>query len=243
MREALAAKHEADIRGMFGRIAHRYDLLNRVLSLGQDVRWRRILAQRVGAAAPELVLDACAGTGDVALALPTGLASVASDFSLPMLERARGKAAARGRRLPLFAADALRLPLAEGSVDVVTVAFGIRNFEGLDRGLGELVRVLSDGGTLLLLEFSHPEGVLAPLLSWWIRTVPPRVGRWISGDHEAYSYLPESVSTFPRLEEICDRLVGLGLEAVRARRLTGGVATLYEGMKRSCSNARGGMET
>lgn len=230
MREELIGRRAAEIRGMFGRIAHRYDLANRVLSLGLDVRWRREVALRVAAARPRRVVDVCTGTGDLALAFDAP--TLGSDFCLPMLARARAKAAARRRPLPLVAADALRLPLGDATVDVATVAFGVRNFEDLDRGLSELVRILAPGGRLLVLEFSRPHGVFGPLLRWWVRTVPPLVGRWISGDGEAYSYLPASVGRFPDRDEMVERLRALGLEPVLARRLTGGVATLYEGVRR-----------
>ena len=230
MRQELLFKRAGEIRGMFGRIAPRYDLLNRVLSLGRDVGWRRAVARRVAAAQPSRVLDVCTGTGDLALSFAEGVAT-GSDFCLPMLELAQQKAAARGQRLPLFAADALRLPLPDGCVDVVSVAFGVRNFEDLETGLGDLVRVLRPGGLLVVLEFSRPRGPLAPLLGWWVRTVPPRVGRLISGDPEAYDYLPASVSTFPDSDDMCRTLAGVGLEKVRARALTGGVASLYEGIK------------
>jgi len=232
VREGLLDKRAGEIRGMFGRIAPRYDLLNRVLSLGQDVRWRREIARRVEAAGSESVLDVCTGTGDLALAVDgrSGWVSGA-DFCVPMLAEARRKAARRDRSLPLVAADALRLPFRDTAVDAVTVAFGIRNFEELDRGLAELVRVLRPGGRLLVLEFSRPRGVLAPLLSWWIRHVPPRVGGWLSGDREAYTYLPTSVGTFPDADEMVRRLRGHGLDPVSARRLTGGVATLYDGVR------------
>lgn len=231
MRQELLSKRAGEVRGMFGRIAPRYDLLNRVLSLGRDVGWRRVVARRVAAARPSLVLDVCTGTGDLALTLAEGV-SAGSDFCLPMLEVARQKAAARGQRLPLFAADALCLPLPDGCVDVVTVAFGVRNFENLETGLCDLVRVLRPGGLLLVLEFSRPRGPFAPLLAWWVRTVPPRVGRLISGDPEAYEYLPASVRTFPDSGDMCRTLAGVGLERVQARALTGGVASLYEGIKR-----------
>jgi len=233
MREELMSKRSVEIRGMFSRISHRYDLLNRVLSLGQDVLWRRAVALKVERARPALALDVCTGTGDVALAFPPGVATVASDFCLPMLARAAVKARARGRSLPLFAGDALRLPLGDATVDVVTVAFGVRNFESLELGIGELVRVLRPGGSLFILEFSHPRGVFSPLLSWWTRTVPPRVGRWLSGDREAYSYLPASVETFSSAARVCDLLDHLGMEEVRGVPQTGGVATLYEARKRA----------
>lgn len=215
---------------MFGRIAPRYDLLNHLLSLRRDVTWRRLVARRIVAADPGTVLDVCAGTGDLALALPDGRA-VGVDFCLPMLALARTKADRRRRHLPLVAADALRLPVADGTVDAVTVAFGVRNFESLEAGLAELVRVLRPRGVLLVLEFSQPRGPLAPFFSWWTRVVPPHIGRLLSGDPEAYTYLPASVSSFMEGETLCRKLEEAGLEEVTKRPLTGGVATLYEGLR------------
>lgn len=229
MRRDLLSKQSSEIQGMFGRIAHRYDFLNRTLSLGRDVSWRRAVARRVAAIDHSLVLDICTGTGDLALAVGGGV--VGADFCLPMLVRARQKARRSRRRLPLCAADALRLPFADATVDVVTVAFGIRNFADLETGLGELVRILRPGGSLLVLEFSRPRGALAPLLGWWVRTVPPRFGRWLSGDAEAYDYLPASVSTFPEGAAMCRGLEAAGLVDVGVRPLTGGVASLYEGTR------------
>jgi len=192
------------------------------------VRWRRLVAGRVAAARPRRVLDVCCGTGDVALGLESGPIVVGADFSLPMLSLARAKAAACGRPLRLAAADALALPFPDASIDVVTVAFGVRNFEDLARGLGELSRVLRPGGTLLVLEFSRPGGVFGPLLAWWVRTVPPRVGRWLSGDPEAYEYLPASVGSFADAAGMRRRLAAAGLEGFEAVPLTGGVCTLYQ---------------
>jgi demethylmenaquinone methyltransferase/2-methoxy-6-polyprenyl-1,4-benzoquinol methylase len=231
VREELLAKRAAEIRQMFTRIAPRYDLLNRILSVGQDVRWRRRLARRIEAVGARRVLDVCTGTGDVALGLPGSAGVVGCDFSVAMLSSAADKAAARRRPLPLVAGDALRLPVGDAAVDAVTVAFGIRNFEVLERGLGELVRVLRPGGLVLVLEFSRPTGPLAPVLGWWARTVPPLLGRLLSGDREAYRYLPASVGTFPSGDDLVDILVRSGLEQVSARRLTGGVVTLYEGRR------------
>lgn len=229
MRRDLLSKQSSEIQGMFGRIAHRYDFLNRTLSLGRDVSWRRAVARRVAAIDHSLILDICTGTGDLALAVGGGV--VGADFCLPMLVRARQKARRSRRRLPLCAADALRLPFADATVDVVTVAFGIRNFADLETGLGELVRILRPGGSLLVLEFSRPRGALAPLLGWWVRTIPPRFGRWLSGDAEAYDYLPASVSTFPEGAAMCRGLEAAGLVDVGVRPLTGGVASLYEGTR------------
>ena len=233
MRQELLEKRSSEIQRMFGRIAHRYDLLNRVLSLGQDVGWRRLVSRRVAAIGPERVLDVCCGTGDIALGLETGPTIIGADFSLPMLSLAHTKAAERRQPLQLTVADALALPVADASVDVVTVAFGVRNFEDLERGLAELVRVLRPGGTLLVLEFSHPHGLFGPFLGWWVRTIPPRIGRVISGDPEAYQYLPASVGEFADAESMCGILDGLGLDNVVATPLTGGVCTLYQAARQA----------
>jgi demethylmenaquinone methyltransferase/2-methoxy-6-polyprenyl-1,4-benzoquinol methylase len=235
MSRGVVDKRPEAVQGMFARIAHRYDLLNRVLSLRRDVTWRRRLARRVAAAVEAMpaerrvVLDVCTGTGDVALTLAgSGLEPVAIDFCVPMLAQAQRKGRRLGRRLPLFAADALRLPVADASVAVITVAFGVRNLVDLDAGLRELRRVLQPGGALLILEFSAPRGALAPVLRWWSRAVPPRLGRWISGDDQAYTYLPESVERFDDRAEMLRRLADAGLDRLGAHPQTGGVATLYE---------------
>jgi demethylmenaquinone methyltransferase/2-methoxy-6-polyprenyl-1,4-benzoquinol methylase len=238
VREGLAAKRASEIRGMFGRIAWRYDLLNRVLSLGCDRRWRRAVAARAAQARPARLLDVCTGTGDLALGVASAGRAYGCDFSLPMLALAGRKASRSSRRPSWFAADALRLPLAEGALDAVTVAFGIRNFESLDAGLAELARVLRPAGRIVILEFSTPRGTLAPLLRWWVRRVPPLVGRLVSGDGEAYRYLADSVASFPDGVALRARLEAAGFTGVRATPLTGGVATLYDGQRAACGRPR-----
>ncbi len=231
MSEGLLAKRAAAVRAMFSRIAPRYDLLNHLLSFGQDVRWRRRVAERVAAAGPDRTLDACTGTGDLALACTAAGAVCGCDFALPMLARARVKAERRRRRLPLFAADVLRLPLPDGCVDLVTVGFGVRNFESLGGGLQEMQRVLRDGGRLLVLEFSEPRGYAAPVLGWWLHRVLPVVGGVLSGDASAYHYLPRSVAEFPEREEITAMLAQAGFRPCGARSFSGGLVTLYEAEK------------
>lgn len=231
MREELLTKRGQAIRGMFGRIAHRYDLLNRMLSLGQDLRWRRLVAARVATYAPARLLDVCTGTGDLALGLGGAEHVYGSDFCLPMLDIARRKPGRAAPRPSWVAADALTLPLADAVIDVATVAFGVRNFENLERGLRELARVLRPGGRLLVLEFSRPRGPLGPLLRWWVRRVPPLVGRIVSGDAEAYRYLTASVEGFPEGGRLAMIMETTGFVDVQIRPLTGGVATLYDGAR------------
>jgi demethylmenaquinone methyltransferase/2-methoxy-6-polyprenyl-1,4-benzoquinol methylase len=216
---------------MFDRIAPRYDLLNRVLSLGNDVRWRRRVVDRVSRIRPDRVLDVCTGTADLALAMPGGPAVFGCDFSISMLAMANAKAARLHRPLRLFAADALQLPLQSASVDVLTVAFGIRNFEDLGSGLRELARVLRPDGVLLALEFSHPRGLLAPVLGWWVRNVPPKIGRLVSRDQDAYDYLSASVARFANETGVREVLDRSGFRTVTTHRLTGGVATVYQAIR------------
>jgi len=230
VREELLSKRSQEIRSMFGRIAHRYDLLNRLLSLGQDVRWRRLVVERIDALGTGQVLDMCTGTGDLALSYSGSAEVCGSDFCLPMLALAASKKGGRSVVSSWFAADALNLPLVDASMDAVTVAFGIRNFEDLEAGLEELARVVRPGGRLLILEFSQPRGVVAPLLKWWVRNVPPMVGRIVSGDSEAYGYLTASVESFPDGEALCGMMRSAGVAEVKALPLTGGVATLYDGV-------------
>lgn len=231
MRDELLTKRSQAIRAMFGRIAGRYDLLNRLLSLGQDQRWRRQVAARVADLAPDRLLDVCTGTGDLAYGFDGAGAAYGSDFCLPMLAVAQRKRG-RGPAAPVwFAADSLRLPVADGSFDAVTVAFGVRNFENLEAGLRELTRVLRPAGRLLVLEFSRPRGPLGPILRWWVDRVPPVVGRLVSGDAEAYSYLTASVASFPEGDRMAALMAAAGLGEVRIKPLTWGVATLYDGTR------------
>jgi len=186
------------VRGMFGRIAPRYDLLNHLLSFNLDKRWRARTVERVAniLGRPDArVLDLCCGTGDVLLALEKrrlgpalGRQSVlASDFCHPMLIEARRKIAARGFRSPVFEADALALPLASDSLDLITVAFGFRNLASYQRGLEEMLRVLKPGGVAALLEFSQPPNrAFAALYGFFSTRVLPKIGGMISGSPDAY---------------------------------------------------------
>lgn len=234
MDERLARRPEA-IRAMFGRAARRYDLLNRLMSLRQDVRWREALVAALAAAPPGRVLDVAAGTGDVALALRDRPVT-GSDFTLEMLALARQKARRHGRSVSWLAADALALPVVDGSIAGVTVAFGVRNFASLDAGLAEIRRVLCPGGMLGVLELHRPRRrLVAALISLWNQIVVKALGRMLSHDGDAYAYLPASVATFVDREGLQRRLAACGFEAITSADLMGGIAGLTLARRREAA--------
>jgi demethylmenaquinone methyltransferase / 2-methoxy-6-polyprenyl-1,4-benzoquinol methylase len=219
------------VRGMFGRIAPRYDLLNHLLSMNIDRYWRARTVSRVAQILKRpgaQVLDVCCGTGDLALALqahwPTARV-LASDFSHPMLVAARRK-----RSPALFEADALRLPTPDASFDLATIAFGFRNLTNYRGGLTELRRVLKPGGTLAILEFSTPpNALLATVYDFYSRAILPAIGGMISGSKDAYTYLPESVRKFPDADGLADQMRDAGFVNVRFVRMTAGIVALHLG--------------
>ncbi|MBZ5673030.1 MAG: bifunctional demethylmenaquinone methyltransferase/2-methoxy-6-polyprenyl-1,4-benzoquinol methylase UbiE [Acidobacteriia bacterium] len=231
------------VRGMFGRIAPRYDLLNHLLSFNLDKRWRARTVARVSEVLdrPDAqVLDLCCGTGDVALALESraGRSVLASDFCHPMLVEARRKiearhkSEARGFRTPVFEADALALPLAGDSLDLITVAFGFRNLANYQNGLEEMLRVLKPGGVAAILEFSQPtNSAFRALYGFFSTRVLPRIGGLVSGSPEAYSYLPESIRKFPGAEQLAQEMRRAGFSRVEFERMTGGAVALHLGYK------------
>ncbi|MGQ9633317.1 MAG: bifunctional demethylmenaquinone methyltransferase/2-methoxy-6-polyprenyl-1,4-benzoquinol methylase UbiE [Bryobacteraceae bacterium] len=221
------------VRRMFSSVADRYDLLNHVLSLNVDRwwRWKAVRRLREILARPGVrVADLCCGTGDLALAMQRRCAAVVlgCDFSHEMLRRARKKAARRKAQTSFFEADALQLPLADSSLDLVTAAFGFRNLADYQRGLREILRVLKPGGTAAILEFSQPGSpLLATLYRFYSRTILPFVGGLISGSREAYRYLPESVQRFPAPEELAGSMRREGFRAARYEAMTGGIVVLH----------------
>jgi demethylmenaquinone methyltransferase/2-methoxy-6-polyprenyl-1,4-benzoquinol methylase len=226
------------MRQMFAAVAPRYDFLNHLLSLGRDIAWRRATAKalrEVLARPGSLAADVCCGTGDMALALARYSAGkvIGTDFCRAMLLRAQRKAWRSDRPLFLAEADALALPFRDGSFDVVSVAFGLRNVGSRAAGLRELRRVLKPGGTVAILEFSHVRSpVFGPLFRFYSQRILPRLGTWISGVPGAYQYLPDSVSQFPDQESLAAVLPAAGFVNVRYRNFTGGVAALHLAEKR-----------
>jgi demethylmenaquinone methyltransferase/2-methoxy-6-polyprenyl-1,4-benzoquinol methylase len=211
---------------MFDRIAPVYDAMNRVMTVGLDLRWRR-LASSSAVRPGDRVLDAACGTGDLALAdLHAGAASVTGlDFSPGMLERARRKAP----ELDWVEGDLLALPFEDGSFDSATVGFGVRNVADLELGLAELRRVVRPGGRLAILEITRPRGALRPFFSLWFDRIVPLVGRVLPGG-AAYSYLPASVARFPVAEELAAMLERAGFERVEFRLLAGSIIALHTGV-------------
>lgn len=225
------------VRGMFGNIAGRYDLLNHVLSFNLDRLWRARTVRKVAPllAQPEArVLDLCCGTGDLMLALEhrRGTPIMGADFCHPMLVEARRKVRAQGKKSTLFEGDAMSLPLASNSFDLITCAFGFRNFANYESGLVELRRVLKPGGTLAILEFSQPGNRLfAALYDWFSLKMLPRIGGLISGSREAYSYLPQSIRKFPDAPGLAAKMEEAGFHGVEIVRMTFGTVALHTGRK------------
>jgi demethylmenaquinone methyltransferase/2-methoxy-6-polyprenyl-1,4-benzoquinol methylase len=210
---------------MFDRIAPVYDAMNRVMTAGLDLRWRRLAAAAV-VRPGDRVLDAACGTGDFAVAdARAGAAHVVGlDFSPRMLERARRKAP----YVEWVEGDLLAVPFPEGSFDSATVGFGVRNVADLELALRELRRVLRPGGRLAILEITQPQGVLRPFYSLWFDRVVPLLGRLLPGG-EAYAYLPASVRRFPPAEELAELMRRAGFDNVGFRRLGGSIVALHVG--------------
>jgi demethylmenaquinone methyltransferase / 2-methoxy-6-polyprenyl-1,4-benzoquinol methylase len=240
--EADASKK---VREMFTQIAPRYDLLNHLLSLQLDRLWRARTArclQPILDRPDAVVLDLCCGTGDLAFALArAGKARiVGADFAHPMLVRAREKSAAlapppnqsAAPPMPFFEADALRLPFAGASFDLVTSAFGFRNLANYEAGLHEIQRVLKPGGAIAILEFTEPpDGLVGDFYRWYFSKVLPRIGGLISGDRSAYTYLPKSVARFFRPRELAALMNAAGYKSVDYRAWTLGTVALHTALR------------
>jgi demethylmenaquinone methyltransferase / 2-methoxy-6-polyprenyl-1,4-benzoquinol methylase len=237
--EADASKR---VREMFTHIAPRYDLLNHLLSMQLDRLWRARVTRRLAPIlnrSEALVLDLCCGTGDLALSfVRSGKARViGADFAHPMLVRAIEKSAQQvaggaGRSIPFLEADALGLPFANNAFDLVSTAFGFRNLANYENGLREIYRVLKPGGTIAILEFTEPpDHLLGRAYRWYFCNVLPRIGRMLSGDAEAYKYLPKSVSLFMRPKPLMELMATVGYTAVEFTMYTFCTVCLHLGRK------------
>jgi demethylmenaquinone methyltransferase/2-methoxy-6-polyprenyl-1,4-benzoquinol methylase len=242
MTRAQLDKRPADVAAMFDAVAERYDLLNDVLSLGQDRRWRSVVARLVAARPGEVVLDIAAGTGTSSRAFAaSGARCVACDFSTGMLRvgasRAGASRAGAGGRavasepaglVSFVAGDALTLPFAASAFDVVTISFGLRNVADPGAALAEMLRVTRPGGRLVICEFSHlPARSLDLAYQRYLAAALPAVARRLSSNAAAYDYLAESISGWPAQEELAARIRGAGWSAVRWRNLTCGVVAVH----------------
>ncbi|MEY3102976.1 MAG: hypothetical protein RL558_1253 [Bacteroidota bacterium] len=225
------------VAAMFNAISPKYDALNRILSAGIDQSWRRKTLREIRATGALNVLDVATGTADLALALAKGIPGskvVGVDISSGMLEVGRSKVRANDLegRVRLDLGDGEQLPYEESSFGAVTVAFGVRNFENLEQGLRDMRRVLEPGGTLAVLEFSQPTAwPLRSLYLFYFKNILPRIGRMVSKDASAYTYLPNSVQAFPYGEAFAAKLREAGFQSVRVRPLTFGIASLYLAIK------------
>ena len=238
------ATSEADasrkVREMFTQIAPRYDLLNHLLSLELDRVWRARTARKLKPilSRPDaIVLDLCCGTGDLAFAMAKkgNARIIGADFAHTMLVRARAKSETEaGGKVPFLESDALQLPFADESFDLVTAAFGFRNLANYEAGLREMQRVLKPGGTIGILEFTEPPaGLFGDFYRWYFRKILPKLGGAISGDAAAYKYLPSSVARFFRPDELCALMQAVGLQNVEAAVWTGGTVALHIGKKKA----------
>ena len=221
------------VENMFDRIAPKYDFFNRLFSLRIDLLWRKSLVNWMQSDDPKQVLDVATGTGELAIALWKNLRVkiTAVDLSQEMLNLADKKIKQQGANITIQKANAENLPFESNKFDAVSVGFGVRNFENLEKGLSELRRVVKENGNVYILEFSKMEGVLSPLYNFYFRKVLPFLAKMISGEKEAYTYLPDSVKNFPCGERMKNILLDLGFSKVEYKKLSLGIVTIYKAKK------------
>jgi demethylmenaquinone methyltransferase/2-methoxy-6-polyprenyl-1,4-benzoquinol methylase len=224
---------------MFDRIAHRYDLLNRLLSFGQDIIWRKKVSRHLKDIPDQHILDVATGTADLLLTVyrknPLVRSGIGIDLAEKMLDIGKQKIYDRNLedKLSLRIGDAVNIPFPENSFDAVMIAFGIRNVLDLQKSLKEMYRVLNENGRAIILEFSLPQNRLVrSIYLYYFRKVLPRIGGAISGDAYAYQYLNETVESFPYGNDFCDLMRGAGFKRVKSTPLTFGIATIYQGDKK-----------
>lgn len=230
-------EHSRAVRDMFSGIASRYDLLNHVLSVNIDKRWRWLVRKQLESVLnrPDaVVLDVACGTGDLSIELKRAAAArvVGTDFCRPMLSIADEKTADLGLTVPFVEGDALDLPFEDESFDALTIAFGLRNLSNFVAGLNELGRVLKPGGKLVILEFSTPiVPAFRGLFRFYFTQILPRIGGVVSGSRGAYEYLPDSVSKFPDQKRLASLMTDSGFREVGFINLTGGIAAIHSGTR------------
>ena len=224
-----------EVEDMFDNIAPKYDLLNHVLSMKIDVLWRNTLVKWMNKDAPKLVLDVATGTGDLAIAVQkgTGAEVVGLDLSQQMLNVGIDKIKKLNldQKISMQKGDAENLPFEDNKFDAVSVAFGVRNFENLEKGLAELRRVVKENSSVYILEFSKVEGFLAPFYMFYFKNILPQIGKLVSKDNRAYTYLPDSVNAFPFGEKMKQILLDTGYSKVEYKKLSLGIATIYKATK------------
>ena len=244
MKQAPVTPYSSDsskkeqVAEMFDNIAHSYDFLNHFFSLGIDVRWRKKAIRMIKAHNPERLLDVATGTADFAMeARRMGVQAkeiVGVDISEGMLDVGRGKIKKKGYDdvITLQYGDNENLPFEDNAFDAYTAAFGVRNFQNLEAGLQDMYRILKPGGLGVVLEFSRPRKFpMKQLFHFYFRYIMPTLGKLVSKDSRAYTYLPESVAAFPDGEDFLAVMKRCGYTDLQAKRLTGGIATIYSGKK------------
>ena len=231
--DTSASNKTLRVENMFDRIAPKYDFFNRLFSLRIDLWWRKRLVKWMQSDAPKQILDVATGTGELAIALWKNLQVkiTAVDLSQEMLNLADKKIKELGADITIQKANAENLPFESNKFDAVSVGFGVRNFENLEKGLSELRRVVKENGNVYILEFSKMEGVLSPLYNFYFRKVLPFLAKMISGEKEAYAYLPDSVQNFPCGERMKNILLDLGFSKVEYKKLSLGIVTIYKAKK------------
>ncbi len=234
---ATSATKKEQVAGMFNNISGTYDFLNHFLSLGIDIRWRRKAIGELSGTKPKMVLDVATGTGDFAfeaidILKPDKIIGV--DISEGMLEMAKKKIQKRGlaQQYTVQIGDSEKLPFEANTFDAVTVAFGVRNFENLEQGLSNMLKVLKPGGKIVILEFSKPQNFgIKHLYNFYFKYITPFFGKLFSKDQRAYSYLPESVQAFPDGVNFTDLMDKTGFSHIKCKKLTFGISTIYTAIK------------